>query len=103
MKRLTIYGPDDDGPEPARKKFWADTWGKALGSVLGALVLALLYYVGGRALVLKAATVRVYETPTRVDKLEDRMNAVAGQPVMPPDLARRLDAYLKAQEAKGKR
>ena len=103
MKRLSIYGPNAN-PEPANgKRWWWETWGKALSTVIGALMLAALYYVGGKALILKAATIRVYETPARVDRLEDRLNAEAARPQMPPDLAVRLDAFLKAQETKGKR
>jgi hypothetical protein len=100
-KRLRIYGHDDAPPPTNGKRWWRETWGKAIGSVLGALMLGALYWAGGRALAFKASTAEVYSLPPRVEKLEAwKASLPAPQPALPADVVKDLRDFLEAQKAK---
>lgn len=86
------------------KKWWRETWGKAVGSVLGALLLGAMYWAGGKALAFRDATVTVYALPPRVDRLEAQARAQVDAKRMTPTetqaLAQEIVAAMSKQKGK---
>lgn len=58
------------------RKWWQETWGKAVGTVLGGVLLALTWWTWGLAVAFKAATVEVYSLPPMVSAHENRLRAI---------------------------
>lgn len=81
------------------KKWWWETWGKAVGSVLGVVMLAVLVLVWTKTVALAAATMRVYETPARVDALEEwKKSLPSPQPQLDAGVLSDLREFLKTQK-----
>jgi hypothetical protein len=86
------------------KKWWWETWGKAVGSVLGVVMLAALVLLWTKTVALAAATLRVYETPARVDALEEwKKSLPSPQPPIPPDVLTDLKDFLDRNKKQEKR
>lgn len=102
-ERTKIYGHHDDSiageapPNGNGKKWWRETWGKAVGSVLGALLLGLVYWMGTTAMAFTKAANTVFGLPPRVESLEGEVAALKARAPMPADLQDELRAFLKAQ------
>lgn len=97
-ERLALGTQTDDRPVISNpRKWWSDTWGKAIGSVMGALLLGLVYWTATTAMAFTRATQRVYALPPRVDQLEGDVAILRARPApMPSDLQEDLRAFLKA-------
>lgn len=100
-ERLALGTQTDNRPvisDPGNgRKWWRETWGKAIGSLLGALLLAVVYWTATTAMAFTRATQRVYALPPRVDQLEGDVAILRARPApMPSDLQEDLRAFLKA-------
>jgi hypothetical protein len=91
---------------PGNGKRWRrETWQKIVASVVGPLLLGAIYWLGGRAVELKAATAEVYSLPPRVRSIEKwQASLPSPAPTVPESKVDRLIALLEAQanNAKGK-
>jgi hypothetical protein len=80
------------------KRWWKETWGKAVGMVLGTLTLLALYWVGGKTFALGVATADVYTLPPRVKAIEEwKATLPSPAPTVPESKVDRLIALLEAQ------
>ena len=88
---------------PGNGKRWRrETWQKIVAGVVGPLLLGAIYWLGGRAVELKAATTEVYSLPPRVRSIEKWQAALPSpQPTLPESKVDRLITLLEA-EAKAK-
>jgi len=89
------------------KKWWQETWGKAIGTVLGGVLLGVVWWTWGIAVAFKAATVEVYSLPPIVDRHENRLRAIearVAQPMPQSEVDRMAQAIAAAlaKQQKGK-
>lgn len=66
------------------KRWWTETWGKAVGTVLGAVLLAAIWWTWGVARAFHAATLEVYAQPPIVAAHGERLKALEAKPPIPP-------------------
>ena len=84
------------------KKWWTETWGKAVGTVLGAALVAFLWAAWGRALALSDATTEVYALPPKVKDLRADVDALKAKPDMTAAQVRSLAQQIADELAKKK-
>lgn len=84
------------------KKWWTETWGKAVGSALGAILLVLLYGAWSKTLAFKDATEQVYALPPRVDALRADVDALKAKPDMTAAQVKSLAQQIADELAKKK-
>lgn len=83
------------------KRWWTETWGKAIGSVMAGLLLAVIWWSWGVAVAFHAATVEVYSLPPRVSALESKVYTPAS-PMPQTEIDRLAQAIAAALAKKSK-
>ena len=101
MDELQIISTPGNG----KQHWWKETWGKAIGMVLGTLTLLAIYWLGGRAAALSFATAEVYRLPPRVTAIETwKASIPSPQPMVPEAKVDRLITLLEADaKARGRK
>lgn len=87
-------------PHTNGKRWWTETWGKAIGSVMAGLLLAAIWWTWGVVIAFHAATVEVYSLPPMVSAHEKRLQAIEARPPMPQADVDKLAAAIAAAMAK---
>lgn len=98
----TILGVPSDRRDGNGKKWWTETWGKAIGTVLGAALIACLWAVWGRAVALEVATEDVYALPPKVRDLRADVDALKAKPDMTAAQVKSLAQQIADELAKKK-